>query len=200
MEESLFPSFGSRMLKDHFNFADGYLPLNHGSFGTCPDRVLEYQRALQLQTEARPDTFLRYTYPKLLDEARAAIAPLLGVQTQEVVFVPNATTGVNTVLRNLAYEEGDVLLYFNTIYGACLKTAESVGEITPLKARSIDIAYPISDDEIVRLFREAVTAVRAQGKNAKLAMFDTVLTFPGMRFPWEALVDTCRELGGHQLH
>ncbi|RYP42759.1 hypothetical protein DL768_010251 [Monosporascus sp. mg162] len=80
-------------VKEHFNLADGYLPLNHGSFGTYPKTVLKYQRSLQLQTEARPDTSLRYTNPKLLKEAGAAIAPLLGVQTEEVVFVPIATHG-----------------------------------------------------------------------------------------------------------
>lgn len=25
-------------------------------------------------------------------------------------------------------------------------------------------------------------------------MFDTVLTFPGVRFPWEALVEACKKL------
>ncbi|KAK3363187.1 hypothetical protein B0T25DRAFT_442344 [Lasiosphaeria hispida] len=29
----------------------------------------------------------------------------------------------------------------------------------------------------------------------KLAVFDTVLTFPGARFPWEALVAACKQLG-----
>lgn len=68
--------------------------------------VLEYQRQLQLETEARPDTFIRYTYLKLLKESRSAVAPLLGADPGEVVFVPNATTGVNTVLRNLSFSQG----------------------------------------------------------------------------------------------
>lgn len=188
-------AFGEVMRRDHFPFAPGYRPLNHGSFGTFPKHVAEYQRQLQQEMEARPDTFLRYKYPELLLEARAAVAPLIGAHTDEVVFVPNATTGVNTVLRNLDFRDGDVVLHFNTIYGACLKTVQSLGETTPATPHSIDITYPIEDDEIVRLFDEAVQSIRAQGRTVKLAVFDTVLTFPGVRFPWESLVRLCKDLG-----
>lgn len=52
---------------------------------------------------------------------------LLNVPTSTVVFVPNATTGVNTVLRNLVWNEDgkDEILYFSTIYGACGLTAST---------------------------------------------------------------------------
>lgn len=56
-------SFGKAMREAHFSFATSYVPLNHGSFGTFPDTVREYQRSLQSETEARPDTFIRFTYP-----------------------------------------------------------------------------------------------------------------------------------------
>lgn len=188
-------AFGDEIRQKHFSFAQEYRPLNHGSFGAFPRCVAALQHQLRLQTEARPDTFIRYTYPGLLQEARSAIAPLLGADTDEVVFIPNATTGVNTVLRNLDFREGDVMLHFNTIYGACLKTIQSLGETTPVVAHSIDLTYPIEDDEIVRLFEKTVHAVRGQGKTVKLAMFDTVLTFPGVLFPWESLVKLCKTLG-----
>ncbi|KXX73190.1 L-cysteine desulfhydrase [Madurella mycetomatis] len=187
--------FGAEIRSKHFSFAEGYRPLNHGSFGTIPRMVQEYQRQLQLETEARPDTFIRYTYLKLLKESRSAVAPLLGADPGEVVLIPNATTGVNTVLRNLSFDQGDVILCFNTIYGACAKTIQALSETCPVSSHQIDITYPIEDDEIVRRFRLAAEEVKAQGKQPKLAMFDTVLTFPGARFPWEALVATCKELG-----
>lgn len=188
-------AFGELTRRDHFAFAPGYRPLNHGSFGTFPKAVAEYQQQLQQEMEARPDTFLRYSYPKLLLEARAAIAPLIGAHTDEVVFVPNATTGVNTVLHNLAFGDGDVVVHFNTIYGGCLKSIQYLGESTPATSHSINITYPIEDDEIVRLFKETVQSIQAQGRTVKLAVFDTVLTSPGVRFPWEPLVRLCKDLG-----
>lgn len=60
--------------------------------------------------EARPDKFLRWDNPVLLDESRALVAETLNVPVEETVFVQNSTTGVNTVLRNLVWEEGDAIV------------------------------------------------------------------------------------------
>ncbi|KAI1843735.1 hypothetical protein JX265_001031 [Neoarthrinium moseri] len=188
-------SFGHAMRNKHFFFAPSYRPLNHGSFGVFPRMVQEYQQRLQLESEARPDTFIRYTYPALLKEARASIAPLLGASTDEVVFVQNATSGVNTVLGNLIFKPGDVILHFSTIYGACLKTIQYLGSNNPVESYQIDIEYPMEDEEIVQVFLDSAQRVRSQGKTPVVAMFDSVLTFPGARFPWEKLVDICRKLG-----
>jgi 7-keto-8-aminopelargonate synthetase-like enzyme len=38
-----------------------------------------------------------------------------------------------------------------------------------------------------------VKQVRTDGENVRLALFDTVSTFSGVRFPWEALVKVCKE-------
>lgn len=187
--------FGEKIRNDHFNFAQGYRPLNHGAFGTFPKSVVQYRQQLQLDNEAKPDTFIRYTYPKLLSESRGAVASLLGANKDEIVFVSNATTGVNTVLRNLEFADGDVALHFNTIYPSCLQTLQSLGETTPIRTHCVNLIYPIEDGEIVRQFESAVQLLRSQGKTVKLAIFDTVLSFPGVRFPWEPLVKVCKVLG-----
>ncbi|KAH8744948.1 aminotransferase family protein-like protein [Hyaloscypha finlandica] len=187
--------FGHAMRDVHFSFDKGYLPLNHGSFGTFPKVVRDRQRELQDLMEARPDTYLRYTYLELLEESRKAIAPLLGVCMDEVVFVPNATTGVNTILRNLVYQKGDVILHFATVYGACEKTIDSLCETTQVERVCIALDYPAEDEDIVCKFKNVVQNLKDARKNIKVAMFDTVLTFPGARFPWEALVKACKDLG-----
>lgn len=186
--------FGKTIRSEYFNFAADYRPLNHGSFGAFPKSVMQYQQEIQLQTEQKPDTFLRSTYPQLLSQSRAAIAPLIGADKDEVVFIPNASTGINTVLRNLQFDVGDVALYFDTVYTSCLKTLQSLGETTPLRTRCISLKYPLEDEEIVGLFKDAVQSVRSQGNNVKLAVFDIVSTFPGVRFPWEPLVSICRDM------
>ncbi|KAI1387442.1 PLP-dependent transferase [Hypoxylon trugodes] len=187
--------FGREMRQAHFNFASSYTPLNHGSFGAFPSCVRDYQQRLQCETEAKPDTFIRFIYPRLLREARETVAPLLGAETDEVVFVPNALTAINTVLRNVTYQDGDVILYFSTIYDACLKTIQSLEETTGVGGYCIDLIYPIEDGEILERFRAAILDIQKQGSSVKLAMFDTILTFPGVRFPWERLVSICKEHG-----
>lgn len=190
--------FGHAMRASHFPCFDNvYIPLNHGSFGAFPSSVRDRQRELQDQTESRVDYMVRYAFPPLLDQARVAIAPLLGVATDEVVFVPNVTTAVNTVLRSLRYGKGDVILCFSTGYQTCEKTIDYLCESTLAESICVEIQYPIEDEELVRKFREMVDKVSGDGagRKVKIALFDTVVAFPGVKMPWETLVKACREVG-----
>ncbi|KAH8601765.1 aminotransferase family protein-like protein [Bisporella sp. PMI_857] len=186
--------FGHPMRDAHFEFSPSYTPLNHGSFGAYPRLVRSAQNEFSDLAQERPDSFIVYDLPNFIDSSRAAIAPLLGAPIDDIVFVPNATTGINTVLRNLKYEENDVVVHFSTIYSACEKTLASIAEITPLKCHEIVLNYPVEDEDILNLFHDGVAKLRKEGKNVRLAMFDTVLTFPGARMPWEGLVQACKDL------
>jgi len=46
----------------------------------------------------------------LLDHARSELARFVNAPTEDLVLVPNATAGVNTVLRSLRFKRGDELL------------------------------------------------------------------------------------------
>lgn len=113
----------------------------------------------------------------------------------EIVLIPNATTGINTILRNIPFEDRDVVIYFSTIYDACLKTLAHIGETSPVRGYEVKLEFPISEDEIVNRMRKGIEEVKEKGGKVKLAMFDTVLTFPGVRMPWERLVEMCVETG-----
>lgn len=65
---------------------------------------------LSYEVEANPDRYMRITYTPLLNAVRARLAELVGAETDECVMVTNATHGVNTVLRNLEWKEGDVIV------------------------------------------------------------------------------------------
>jgi selenocysteine lyase/cysteine desulfurase len=185
--------FGRTMRTTHWSFSPTFTPLNHGSFGAYPSAIQAAQDLITKQAHARPDPFIKFELPKLLDESRKAIAPLLGVDVDEVVLVPTATYGVNIVLRNLDWENGDVIVHFSTIYLACLNTLKELSRHSELATVSIPIIYPITDDSIITLFQLTIKDLKKEGKKVKLAIFDTVSTFPGVRVPWEELVMVCRE-------
>ena len=187
-------AFGNPM-RDHFLLAKDYLPLNHGSFGTYPKSVRDELRKWQDLSEARPDNFIRYDYPKLLDSARDAMAAFLHVPAREVVFLQNATTGINTVLRSLVFQPGDVILHFSTVYGAVEKTVEYICETTPAESSTVKLEYPLGDDDVVAKFVGALEKLNADGKKVRVAIFDTVSSMPGVMVPWEKLVGICREHG-----
>ncbi|KAL6235227.1 hypothetical protein BDW75DRAFT_210223 [Aspergillus navahoensis] len=190
--------FGAPM-KAHFLVDPNYRNLNHGSFGTYPSQVLEKQRSLQKSLESSPDIFIRYTQPALIDTSRAALAPLLNVPVSDLVLVKNATTGVNTVLHNLALTRtltsNDVIVYFDTVYGAVERALYALKESWGPKLRKVKYVFPLEEGEMVRRFREVLDNVRKEGLTPKLAVFDTVVSNPGIRFPFEELARVCKEEG-----
>lgn len=166
-----------------------------GSFGTYPKAIQKLLRKYQDLAEARPDEFIRYEYPKLLDESRAAIADYLYAPVETITYMQNATTGINTVLRNLEWKPGDKIVYFDTIYGACEKTIAYITETTHAEPVKISYTYPISDSFFVDSLKETVRKERAAGNNPRICIFDTVSSLPGCRMPFEAITATCKELG-----
>ncbi|KAF2805190.1 PLP-dependent transferase [Mytilinidion resinicola] len=184
----------AKELRKDFLFDQKYRNLNHGSFGTYPKPVRDTMRAMQDAAEARPDDFIRYIYPKLLDESRAAIAGVLNAPVDTLVYVPNATTGINTVLRNLTYEKGDKILHFSSIYGACGKTVTYITETTPAEAVQIEFTYPVEDDWLVEEMKRKVEEEKKQGNRVRIAIFDTVVSMPGVRMPFEKLAAACKEV------
>ena len=188
-----------RAMRSQFFFPPEYTPLNHGSFGTYPKPVKEALNHYQILAENRPDTFIRSTYPALLNESRSQVAALLRVPVEEVVLVQNVTIGINTVLRALVWEPGDVILYFETVYGAIEKTIEYICEMTPAQAERIEAHYPISDQALVKLFVEKVVQVQERGQKVKMAIFDTVSSIPGVAVPWIRLVQECKDRGIYSM-
>lgn len=171
------------------------LSISTGSFGTSPKSVVEVQRKFQDRTHSTPDAFIRYDSIRLLNEARKTAAGVVNAPTSTVVFVPNATTGINTIFRNLKYEPSDVIIYFSTGYGACQNIISCTAEYTGCGTHCIEVVYPLSDAEIVDKFRSAVATVKSQGRNPKALLFDTISSLPGVRMPYETLTKRCKELG-----
>lgn len=103
---------------------------------------------------------------------------------------------MNLVLRNIVYEPNDVIVYFDTIYGACEKTVFSVSEYTGVKSRKVQYEFGVhSHEEIVKRFEEVVKQIEAEGLKAKVAVFETIVSMPGVRFPFEKMVKKAKELG-----
>lgn len=176
--------------------APSYTPLNHGAFGTYPKSVQRCLHECQTLSETRPDNFQRYQSPVMLDSSRAAMASFLDIPVDEVVFVPNATTAINVVLHNLRFEKGEVILHLSTVYGSVAKTIEYIHETRGIESVNVAVEYPIDDDVLVFRFQKAIKDVKLDKKRkVGVAIFDTVSSLPGVRVPWERLVEVCREEG-----
>jgi isopenicillin-N epimerase len=157
--------------------------LNHGSFGACPAEVLRHQQALRAEMEAGPVRFLSRELDDRLDAARASLAAFVGADPDDLGFVVNATTGVNAVLRSLAFSAGDELLTTDHAYTACRNTLGFVAERAGVHVVVAPVPFPLaSPDEVVQAVLAGVTP------RTRLAMLDHVTSPTGVVLPLERLI------------
>jgi isopenicillin-N epimerase len=157
--------------------------LNHGSFGSCPLPVQEFQQALRTRMERQPVQFLGRDIEGLLDEARAALARFVGAEPDNLVFVANATTGVNTVVRSLSFEAGDELLVTDHEYNACRNALEFVAARSRAKVVVVNMPFPFqSAGQLVEAILSRVTP------RTRLALIDHVTSQTGLILPINQIV------------
>ena len=114
-------------LRDQFLLDPGVVYLTHGTYGACPRPVLDEYQRWQRELERRPIEVLARRWDELLGEARAVLAAYLGARGDDLVFVANATTALNTVARSLELDPGDEVLTTAEEYGAVDLTWEAAG-------------------------------------------------------------------------
>jgi aminotransferase class V len=110
-------SDGTR-LRDDFLLDPSVTFLNHGSFGATPRAVFETYQEWQLELERQPVLFLARRLDALLADARSTLGAYVGADADDLVFVPNASTGVNVAAWPLGLEAGDEVLSTDLEYGA----------------------------------------------------------------------------------
>jgi isopenicillin-N epimerase len=106
-------------LKSLFLLEPDVVFLNHGSYGAIPRPVFEVYQAWQRRLERQPVRFFQRELPDELDHARQVLGRYLCVDADDLIFVPNATYGVNIVARSLPLAEGDEVITTDQEYGAC---------------------------------------------------------------------------------
>jgi isopenicillin-N epimerase len=113
--------------------------------------------------------------PGLLAEARATLAAFVGVRAEDLAFVPNATSGLNAVIRSLRLEPGDEVVTTAHEYGAITRTWEFMGatlvvcepdEVTAAigsRTRAVSVSHITSPTARVLPIAEICAAARAAG-------------------------------------
>lgn len=164
--------------------------LSHGAFGACPLPVLAAQNQWRRRLERQPVQFLARELEECLDAARRALAEFAGADANNIVFVPNATAGVNTVLRSLILQPGDELLVTDYAYNACRNALEFAAERARAKTVVAGIPFPFRHaDDLIAPILERVTP------RTRLAMIDHVTSQTGVVMPIARLVTALKDRG-----
>ena len=146
-------------LKQHFLLDPSITFLNHGSFGASPKPVFEAYQNWQLRLERQPVLFLGRELDNLLKDSRYVLGEYLNADTDDLVYIPNATHGVNIIAHSLSLKPGDEILTTDHEYGACDYTWDFICSKTGTSYIHQPIPLPVhSEEEIIEQFWLGVTA------------------------------------------
>lgn len=200
------PTFGTPEARKLFLFDPEYHPTNHGSYGAIPAEISSQQKLLQSRMESNPDLWMKCDVQSMMENALQHVAPLLNISPHDIVFVSNATGGVNAVvrsMRNLLRSKGfsNVLengrrrsiIHFSTLYGAVRNTIEYIADVTDMTTIDVPLTYPMSDDDVVETFEKAIQIELSLGGKIFMAVFDVITSMPGVLVPYKRLTEICHK-------
>lgn len=168
-------------LKKDFLLDPSVTFLNHGSFGATPKPVFkEYQR-WQRELENQPVEFLGRRHNDLMHASRESLAQYLGTHAENLVYVQNATIGLNVVARSFDLKAGDEVLSTNHEYGALDRTWRFLSKekgFTYINQK-VDLT---SYDDFVKSFLEGVTP------NTKIIFLSHITSPTATIFPLEKII------------
>lgn len=166
--------------------------LNHGSFGACPRPVFDVYQAWQRELERQPVEFLARRSHDLVGAARARLAAYLGADANDLVFVANATTGVNIIAHSLMdlLGPGDEVLTTDHEYGACDRTWRLLCARNGVTYRQVAIDAPVTTHDD---FIETVWA--GVGPRTRVLFLSHITSPTGLILPMRELCRRAREAG-----
>lgn len=164
--------------------------LNHGSFGATPRPVFEAYQKWQREMEAQPVEFISRRSDKLLQESRAALGRYVNADPRDLVYVTNATWGVNVAAHSLELQPGDEILTTDHEYGACVNAWKLACSRTGACWVEAQIPLPFPDPETI------VALIWANVTPQTRVLYLSHITSPtGAIFPVEELCRHAREAG-----
>jgi isopenicillin-N epimerase len=177
-------------LKEYFLLDPGVVFLNHGSYGAAPRPVFEAYQNWQRRLEHQPVLFLGRELPELLRESRRVLGEYLHADADDLVYIPNATHGVNIIAHSLHLKPGDEILTTDHEYGACDYTWEFICNKTGAQYIHQPIPLPVhAREEIIEQFWQGVTA------RTKVIYLSHITSSTAFRMPVEEICRSARQAG-----
>ena len=174
--------------------------LNHGTVGATPRRVMAEYRRIQDSIERQPAQFQLRELADVegrgepdrphMRVAAGGVARHLGCRADDLVFVDNATTGVNAVLRSFPFAAGDEILVTSLGYGAVTSTAQYVAREHGCTVATVDLPpYDATPDAYVELVAAAV------GPRTRIVLVDHITSQTALVLPLARIAAACRAQG-----
>jgi L-cysteine/cystine lyase len=132
---------------------------------------------------------VRHEKALLVQEARSAMAGLIGATSDDVALLTTTTEGVNTVLRGLGLGPGDQVLICNLEHSSVMVPAYELRRQAGVEVEIVRSSAQESADELAGLFERAI------GPKTRLVMISHISYNRGTRLPVEAIIRAAHDRG-----
>ena len=164
--------------------------LNHGSFGARARPVHAYQEQVRAEVESSPVSELVDTMIEALPSIKSSIADFVGVDSDGIGMVHNASEAMNAVVRSIDFNASDEIVATSHGYGAVLQLLRYVARRYGLKLHEVDVSVPVvSPHDTVQSVLDALN------KHTRLVVIDHITSSTGLRMDVETIVRACRNKG-----
>jgi isopenicillin-N epimerase len=172
--------------------------LNHGTVGATPRRVMAAQQAIRDEIETRPSQFMLRELtsiqvgvptPEVAPRMRAAaaqVAAFVGARRDDLVFVDNATTGANSVVRSFDWKPGDEVVITDLGYGGVVNAIHFATRERGARVRTVTLPYPPSPEAVIETIEAAI------GPRTRMVVMDHICSESSLLLPVAEMAARCR--------
>tara|TARA_A100001015_G_scaffold302695_1_gene391214 strand:+ start:5492 stop:6631 length:1140 start_codon:yes stop_codon:yes gene_type:complete len=174
-------------IKSQFMLDPKIIHLNHGSFGATPKPIFNSLVNWQKKLELNPSKHIYDTFD-FLKESRSSLASYINCDKDDVVFTPNPSTALNTIIKSLDLNPGDEILSTNHEYETLDRTWKYISKNTGSKYIQVPISLPLkSENDFIECFLKKITS------NTKIIFLSQITSSTGLIFPIEKICKIAKE-------
>ena len=178
----------SNTLKSLFLLDPDTIYLNHGSFGACPKVIFDSLTSWQKRLEEDPVKLLEFDVIDHIENSREALSKYIHCHKDDIVFFPNPTTALNTIIKSLDLQPDDEILTTNHEYGALDRTWNFICKKKGSKYIKKNIKLPLkSKIDFINTFKDGIT------KKTKVIFLSHITSATGLIFPVEEICKIARD-------
>lgn len=174
---------GYRIKPDYINLENGYycfLPQELLEKSIEHIREINYQGSYYMRT-------VQFDNKKAM---AAKLAALAGCRADELVITRNTTESLDMIISGMHWQAGDEAIMADQDYGSMLEMFKQVANRYGVVNKIISVPnHPTSDDEIVKLYANAITA------NTRLLMICHMINITGQILPVRKICDMAHAKG-----
>lgn len=162
--------------------------LNHGSWGPPSQYVKQRRRHWIDELDSQPMDFYLRQFEPALKKTREELAQFVGTEPQNLVFVENATYGMNVVADSFPLGQGDEVIINNHEYGAVHRIWQRKCESSG--AKLVVIKLPEKFESVEQVVHCLTSRIN---ENTKLMVVSHITSATALVMPAKLICQECRK-------